>query len=572
MKRIFKSKGKNKSLALFLVLVFVFELTVQFLPVIRAYAIDYSAVANNYYEMGFDSYNGITRDDVLRDVLPQGTKKYIDKPGYGTFYLNTEYAIDYRQAVYGLPGNIPGNPYGATKVSYSANPWKPSSVGYWWIKEYEPNIATIVPAHTSGATRVIFKYDGYSADGKPYQNPYWSENGDDFLKWSDLTSSNLASKTDSDVRAKYSSLVAQDRSDSLANLKDKIYDYYVNPCGHRYLMLISSNQELNGWYINSLSWLTKDMLFTRGVVIGSPEEGYLQVILFFRKNGQVAPVKFAGAINKFLPLQQNVETYSISYSSPNLPKTSDGSAFVFDPSKNSTANINLTVKGVFYDYRGVDPANQSTYNAWFFTRNDARYYTVLNYFKINGVDYTDQLVYKGVTGENRYREGKKIYDSSDRVIFTSSESDYNIQIPANLLQNGENTISISAKVRVFFKAGYHTDAYNSASQTIKIIKQVNLQQPSLQLSVVPSQSTVTVTTDNSGNLIYTPSSITHTVKPARVSNMTVPAGFKVKRLEFVIDKDSSRVSSATTPDYTESCNTTATTITSFSQNKSFSYL
>jgi len=122
VKRIFKSKGKNKSLALFLVLVFVFELTVQFLPVIRAYAIDYSAVANNYYEMGFDSYNGITRDDVLRDVLPQGTKKYIDKPGYGTFYLNTEYAIDYRKAVYGLPGNVPGNPYGATKVSYSANP------------------------------------------------------------------------------------------------------------------------------------------------------------------------------------------------------------------------------------------------------------------------------------------------------------------------------------------------------------------------------------------------------------------------------------------------------------------
>jgi len=120
--KIFKSKGQNKPFALFLILVFVFELVVQFLPLAKVYAIDYSAVSNNYYEGGFDSYNGITRDDVLRDVLPQGTRKYIIKDGYGTFYLNTEYAIDYRKAVYGLPGNVPGNPYGATKVSYSANP------------------------------------------------------------------------------------------------------------------------------------------------------------------------------------------------------------------------------------------------------------------------------------------------------------------------------------------------------------------------------------------------------------------------------------------------------------------
>lgn len=195
--RIFKSKGKNKPLALFLALVFVFELAAQFLPLTKAYAVDYSKVANNYYEDGFDSYNGITREDVISNVFQGNVKKSIVKEGYGTFYLNTEYAIDYRKAVYGLPGSVPGNLYGAKRVSYSANPWKPSSIGYWWIKEYEPNVATIVPAYTSGATRVIFKYDEYSADKQPYQNPYWSENGDEFLKWSDLTSSNLASKTDS---------------------------------------------------------------------------------------------------------------------------------------------------------------------------------------------------------------------------------------------------------------------------------------------------------------------------------------------------------------------------------------
>ena len=220
---------------------------------------------------------------------------------------------------------------------------------------------------------------------------------------------------------------------SPATLKDKIYDNYVNPSGYRYLMLISSNKELNGWYINSLTWLTKDMLFSKGVVIGSPKEGYLQIILFFRKNGQVVPVKFTGAINEFLPLQQDVQTYSISYSS-NLPKTSDGSAFIFDPTKNTAANINLTVKGVFYDFKGVDPANQATFDNWFFTRYDATYYTVINYFKINGVDYTDQLIYKGITGESRYREGKKTDDRLDSVVFTSNSTDYNIQIPADLLQ------------------------------------------------------------------------------------------------------------------------------------------
>ncbi|WAM33232.1 Athe_2463 domain-containing protein [Caldicellulosiruptor morganii] len=123
-----------------------------------AHAIDYSAVANNFYEGGFDSYKGITRDDVLRDILPDNTDASINVPGKGTFYLNTEYAIDYRRAVYGLPGSVPGNP------------WKPSSVGYWWIKEYEPNVATLVPPNTSGATRVIFEYDGYGKDGQPYQN------------------------------------------------------------------------------------------------------------------------------------------------------------------------------------------------------------------------------------------------------------------------------------------------------------------------------------------------------------------------------------------------------------------
>lgn len=133
--KLFKSKGKNKPLALFLVLVFMLELIVQFIPLTRAYAIDYSAVANNYYEGGFDSYNGITREDVIRDILrlePPEDYVYI-KASNGTFYLNTEYAIDFRTAVYGLPGSVPGNPYGATQVSYSANPWKPSSIGYQYL-------------------------------------------------------------------------------------------------------------------------------------------------------------------------------------------------------------------------------------------------------------------------------------------------------------------------------------------------------------------------------------------------------------------------------------------------------
>ncbi|WAM33315.1 hypothetical protein [Caldicellulosiruptor morganii] len=563
---MFKSKGRNKSLALFLIAVFMLEIVVQFVPLIRAYAIDYSAVANNYYEGGFDSYNGITRDDVIRDIFNNKANVYINNQN-GTFYLNTEYAIDYRRAVYGLPGNVPGNPYGATKVSYSANPWKPSSVGYWWIKEYTPNVATLVPPNTSGATRVIFQYDGYGMDKKPYQNPYWTINGDDNLKWSDLTSSNLASRNDNDVKSQYASLVAQDKSENLTTtIKDKMYNDYIR--GNRVLSIISSNKDLNGHYINDLSWLTKDMLFSKGVVIGSPGEGYLQVILFFRKNGVVAPVKFTGAINKFMIPNSNLEAYSISYGSPNLPKTSDGSAFLFDPAKNSTANINLTVKGVFHDLEGVPQSYRDIYKSFFFTRDEAQYYTVINYFKINGVDYTDQLVYRGITGENRYRKGEMRGNESnnDKVVFTSKSTDYNIQIPANLLQPGENTITVSAKVRVFFTAGYHMDAYNSASQTIKIIVQPKLSAPTLQLSVTPSQSTVSIS-----NGQYVPSTIQHKVQPAKVSNITVPAGWKLVRLDFIIDKDVNRVQSATTPDYSESYNTTATTITSFTQSKTFNY-
>jgi len=101
----FNRKGHKKSLALFLVLVFIFEIIAQFLPMVKVFAIDFSAVANNYHEGGIDSYKNITRSDVISGIF-QNSVPASNKNGYS---LNVELAIDYRNAVYGLPIDVPNN-------------------------------------------------------------------------------------------------------------------------------------------------------------------------------------------------------------------------------------------------------------------------------------------------------------------------------------------------------------------------------------------------------------------------------------------------------------------------------
>ncbi|MEZ0535966.1 hypothetical protein ACAG39_01815 [Caldicellulosiruptoraceae bacterium PP1] len=536
---IFKSRGKYKSLALFLVLVFIFELVVQFVPSTRAYAIDYSAVANNYFELGFDNYKGITRADVIRDIFNNNVSSTATVRGYGTYSLNTELAIDYRKAVYGLPTSIPGNQS------------KPSSVGYWYVK----NGAIVTPG-TAGATRVVFQYMGFDKDGGKVQDPYWVATGDDNLQWSDLTLSNLASKTDSDVAQKFAGIISTDDSSQYNSSIQT--DIWNNVRTSPTVKLISSNSSLSGHTIGDLSWLNAGLLFSKGVIDGSPQEGTAAFYLFFRKNGQVYSVKFAGSVNKILPSQQQISAYSISYGS-SLPKSSDGSAFVLDPTKNSTFSLNLSVKGVFTDYHSSLP---QTTLGWIFNRDDARYFTVINYFKINGVDYTDQLIYKGIRGENQYREASHVDKQSDNVVFTSSTGDYNLTIPADLLQTGDNTITVSAKVRVFFTAGYHTDSYNSASQTIKITKQPTLQTPQLQLSVTPSQSTITIT-----NGQYSPSQyVTHNIS-AKVTVPSPPAGYQVTAMEFYIDTSNPPAGNVITKTISNGTGTSY----SFDNIKSFQY-
>jgi len=310
-------KRLKKSLALFLSLVFILELILQVVPVQKVFAINYSAIGNNYYEGGFDSYTGYDRVakkevtvyhyDIERDM---GFKAYIDT-GYGSYDLNVELAVDYRKAVYGLPTDVIG-------PKNDPQEWKASSVGYWFID----SSGKIVPVKDisnppAGTKRVVFKYMGYGPDGKPVRDPYWPDESIEDLSWNDLTANTILLVSDPRVKSKYVQLLNQN---TLAGLKDSktleaIFTEIINGTIMRSdgtivgkLRNYSTSQTINGRYSYELisklggkvnKWNYKDYV----VLLGSPKELYVTAYFFFLKNGNVYAVGFSGAIGKFLPRQ-----------------------------------------------------------------------------------------------------------------------------------------------------------------------------------------------------------------------------------------------------------------------------
>jgi len=210
-------KRLKKSLALFLSLVFILELMLQVVPVQKVFAINYSAIGNNYYEGGFDSYTGydrvaqkevtVYRYDINRDM----EFNFSIRLGISYYDLNVELAVDYRKAVYGLPTDVIG-------PKDDPQEWKESSVGYWFID----SSGKIVPVKDisnppAGTKRVVFKYMGYGPDKKPVRDPYWPDESIEDLSWDDLTANTILPVSDPRVKSSYVQLLNQN---TLAGLKD----------------------------------------------------------------------------------------------------------------------------------------------------------------------------------------------------------------------------------------------------------------------------------------------------------------------------------------------------------------
>ncbi|ADQ05250.1 PKD domain-containing protein [Caldicellulosiruptor owensensis OL] len=466
------------------------------------------------YNGGYNSYNGQNRSywlqqaDKSGNILPSKNIKGKD------LYFNCEIYAERRQIVYGEPWDVPENQeYG----NFKADP-----NGYF-LKD-----------KTSG-TRGWFRYLGYSISGAPFSDSKFPWDftpehitRDRLVPWASLTSEQ---KHDLGVSgynpSVYSNKSWETISENLANLREEY-----------------ENQPLSQ-LLHSISDLK-----TYGVFLGVDEKGSGAVKIIWKDSkGRLRYRTYVGMIlQKGNPkvktdsVTGSIDSYSyltvVSGSSSDI----NNAVLRYDPATNQPPNINVHIIGSLEDKlgsNGTDPY----YDKLTLTRNDViQYQTVINYVKINGQNVTGSVIGKYVQATPTKKE-------RDEVIFKTPEPGVTVALPPSMLKPGDNTVTISGKARVVFNTGEGQkgiDAGNSKSISFTIRVKPSLQQPSLQLSVVPAQSTVTVRTDDKGNLVYTPDSITHTVKPARVSNITVPAGFKVKKLEFVIDKDNSRVSNATT--------------------------
>jgi len=500
------------------------------------------------YNGGIDSYNGQGRSYWMQKARikqpsikdPNGSDKDL--------YFNCEiYAEREKSVVYGEPWDVPENQqYGN---------FKPDPNGYFLKNK------------TSG-TRGWFRYMGYTKDGVAFPDPYFPPEGDGRKP---VVYSNIIAQPWNNATCK--GLVPELSNYSPSDIAPTSWQTIWNA---RYNLI---DRNGSGQRIGDLFTSLSD-LQQKCIVTSVDGNGNGTVVIFHKVNGSVFYRSYTG----FIPqggttaeggivnvttdsVSGTIDSYSyltvISGSSSNI----NGAVLKYNPATNQSPNINVFITGILSDYLGSN-SSKKFYEELTLTRNDvAQYQTKINYVKINGQDVSSSII-------GTYVEATPTNKASDTVTFKTSAPGISVALPPEMLKPGDNTVTISGKVRVVFNTGNGQkwiDASNSTSMSFTIKVEPSLQQPQLQLSVVPAQSEVTVTTDNSGNLIYTPSSITHTVKPAKVSNMTVPAGFKVKRLEFVIDRDNTRVASTTTPDYTENYDTTATTITSFSQSKSFNY-
>ncbi|WAM36929.1 Athe_2463 domain-containing protein [Caldicellulosiruptor acetigenus] len=504
----------KRSLALFLSLVFLLEFVLQVVPVQKAFAIDYSAISNNYYEGGFDEYKGVTRYDIKRDMgFPYS---FFNRETLTTYDLNVELAIDYRMAVYGLPTDVVAGP------NNDKQSWVESNQGYWFIDSDGKIVTVSNPSNPpANVKRVIFKYMGFDANGIPVKDPYWPDDED--LQWSDLTKENIRAISDSQVKSKYGDLLQQN---VLKQIKDSrtlqtIFNQIIN--GLYTLRNYSTSPTINGRYsfelVKKLGFLNSGNYTNYVVLVGTPQELYTQAYFFFLnpRTKQVKAVRFTGPIGKFLPIQfpDNPEASDVQTTAAVVKEvkgiTKDGDVidlpvvngkYWVDAGKVEYIKVTFTVNGKFYDAHQILKSSNSL--GWWYTRDDVtKWMTVANYLKLsysqNGQtvtkDLTNEYLYFGgiYTGEDKYKSTQKVNLTDLNTAYWEDDwldhDNGDIYLPTTELKLGTNTLSFSGKVRVFFNAGYHTDAVNSKSVSVQFLV-TGLPKPTVQATVKPQETTI----------------------------------------------------------------------------------
>lgn len=486
------SKGFRRLLALFLLSVFFLEAILQCSDTTKVYAVNYSKATNGYYECGFDSYTyydddtkktyTITREDVKRDF--EVNKDYV-LVGRKFCFLNTEVAIDYRKIVYGLPTDVPDN-------EFIENAW-----GYWYVKlDSKGRVIDIVTKDTPGAVRGSFKYLGYAVDGvNKVEDPFFPTEIEGITR-ADIEKKIAKLVPLSEVSKNAPQLISSiSEPNSFAGIthKDTLAKIYENIINTTNLRIYSTTPGFNGYTTHvlnmDLGWVLTANNFTQyAYCTGKPGEKILTVYFFLKKlvNGSYRYYRlaFSGYVGKFLPPKEDIETRSItvmevtgitdSGEELQLQKDQKG-RYIVDPAVIKSVQVKYEITGIFNDY--YTSLKKGNALAWWYIRYDVKsYLTVINYLRLansSGVKDLSNLVMWNKTGDNRYKTA--FYDTQeykdDYVPFWGYWLDvYNLPllIDTNQLQSGENILTASGKVRVFFPSGYHVDAYNSRSTSITL--------------------------------------------------------------------------------------------------------
>ncbi|ADQ06128.1 hypothetical protein Calhy_0380 [Caldicellulosiruptor hydrothermalis 108] len=502
--------NNNKSLFKALSFLCILSLVLSFVPPVRIWQ-TVKADDTKLYNGGIDSYNGQGRDYWLqRADKGSGTiKDKIFVPSINKWvYFNCEIYAERGQVVYGEPWDVPANSL-ASPAGFKAD-----SSGYFLQNK------------TSG-TRGWFRYLGYSQSGAPFSDSNFPPD----LKPEVVQPNEVVELSSVPASAKdVLGLTGYDPSKVSASDWDTLF---------KNLFLIKeydsgTYQTLKQLLVDSGKVTTASGLSTYVAYLGTDANHNASARIIWKDStGRLRYRTYTGIITQ--GGNPKVTTKGIdgtivsglSFASGSGSSSLNGTVLLYNPQSSAQPSIDIYVNGELNDGLGTFGANPY-YDNNTLTRNDVlQYQTRITSITINGNPVSSSII-------NRWTDAIVTGKDTDTVSFRTAVEGRRFDVPKDMLKGGDNTVVVTGETQVEFDIGNgRTDKYPrqpSLATLTFTIRVLNPQPPQLQLSVTPSQSTVTIT-----NGQYSPSKYVNHQINATVTVPSPPAGYQVTAMEFYID-------------------------------------
>ncbi|WAM36593.1 hypothetical protein OTK01_000368 [Caldicellulosiruptor acetigenus] len=472
------------------------------------------------YNGGLDSYNGLSYTEWAKKA---GVKPTLDVTINGTtktLHFNSEIYAERGQVVYGEPDDVPANHL------VSPAGFKPAPDGYFYaVKQSNGSYRLALPG-TAGAVRGWFRYLGYSMSKAPFSDPRFPPDYTPEV----ITPDKLVPISSVPASAKDAlGLTGYDPSKVSPNDWQLLFQ-------NLYLLKeydSGTNQTLKQLLVDSGKVTSWTGLSTYVAFLGVDQNNNASARIIWKDStGRLRYRTYSGFIPQGGSPKVTTEgvggsiVSGLSFVSGSSTSTIAGAVLRYDPAKTDKPAVNIYIDGKLEDDLGshyVEPY----YDRMTLTRNDVQtYQTRIVNITINGQSAINSEITK-------WRDAIVIGQDSNTVSFRTEVEGRYFEIPTSLLKPGNNNVVVTGETRVVFDTGNGTKTVvseNTATMSFTIKVDVNLQPPQLQLSVTPSQSTITIT-----NGQYSPSQyVTHNIS-AKVTVPSLPAGYQITAMEFYID-------------------------------------